>query len=78
MTQSLPPTDTYCIAFETKDPETGKSHAGYLKAVQVTIKHEVMDTTDTARVDLADHPLYKYLENYVHANPSAPRKKKRG
>lgn len=70
MADSLQPTNVFCVAFETRDPKTGKQHAGYVKAVQVTIEHVVMDTMDSARVDLADHPLYAELERYVLSNPS--------
>lgn len=58
-----PPTDTFHVSFETK------GHAGYIKTVKVTIEEDVMDSMDTARVDLADHPLYKKLQDYVRANP---------
>ena len=59
----------FCVAFETHDPKTGKPHAGYIKAVQVTIEEVVMDSSDVARIDLADHPLYKQLQHYVKNNP---------
>ena len=59
---NLPPVNTYQIAFTTTDE-------GYLKTVQVTIEEGVMDAMDTARIDLADHPLYKQLQEYVRHNP---------
>lgn len=62
-TEPLKPTNTFCVAFETK------GHAGYIKAVQITIEHVVMDSMDEARIDLADHPLYKALQQYVKGNP---------
>lgn len=65
----MEPTNVYCIAFETKDPKTGKPHAGYIKAVQVTIETVVLDSMDTARVDLANHPLYAALQRYIKSNP---------
>jgi hypothetical protein len=62
-TTPLPPTNVFHISFETK------GHAGYIKAVKVTIEHDVMDTMDEVRVDLADHPLYRALQSYVKGNP---------
>ncbi len=61
--EPLPPTNVFHISFETK------GHAGYIRAVKVTIEHDVMDTMDEVRVDLADHPLYKQLQTYVKGNP---------
>jgi hypothetical protein len=59
----LPPTNTFHISFDTKNA------AGYIRTVKVTIEHDVMDAMDTARIDLADHPLYADLQRYVLANP---------
>lgn len=42
---------------------------GYLKTVKVTIEEDVMDSMDSVRVDLCEHPLYKALQQYVKANP---------
>lgn len=54
----LPPTNEFHIQF------------GYIKAVKITIEEDVMvDLDEEVRVDLADHPLYKALQNYVKANP---------
>jgi len=55
----------YMIAATTKEVAT----TGHLRITVVTLGHEVMDMNDTARVDLADHPLYKELQQYVKANP---------
>lgn len=60
---SNPPTNVFCIQFSTKDS------AGYIKAVKVTIEHEIVDLDETVRIDLADHPLYGALQQYVKANP---------
>jgi hypothetical protein len=60
---ALEPTNTFHISFNT----SGKS--GYITTVKVTIERDVMDSMDTARIDLADHPLYKDLQRYVLANP---------
>jgi hypothetical protein len=63
-TAPLPPSNTFCISFETRGLK------GYnIKAVKITIEEDVMDALDTARIDLADHPLYKQLQQYVKANP---------
>ncbi|MBP6543219.1 MAG: hypothetical protein KA265_11555 [Piscinibacter sp.] len=62
MHKQLEPTNTFCIAFDVLD-------SGYVKAVKVTIEEDVMDASDRARVDLADHPLYEKLQQYVKNNP---------
>lgn len=62
MSEKLPPTNTFHIQFETTD-------SGYLKTVKVTLEHDVMDSVDVARIDLANHPLYKQLQQYVLSNP---------
>lgn len=59
----LPATNEFHISFNTK------GHAGYIKAVKVTITEDALDTTDEVRIDLADHPLYPALQQYVKANP---------
>lgn len=64
----MEPTDTFCIDFETHDPKTGKPHAGFIKATQVTITEIIMDSDDVARIDLADHKLYPKLQRYVSNN----------
>lgn len=61
-TKDVPSTNTFSIEFNT-----GK--AGYIDTVNVTIERGVMDAADTARVDLADHPLYPSLQSYVRNNP---------
>lgn len=60
--QPLPPTDEFCVDFRTT-PE------GYIIATRIRIDEHVMDAADAARVDLADHPLYKKLQRYVEDNP---------
>lgn len=60
----LPPTNAFHIAFNTD------GHAGYIKAVKVTIEYDMLPATDEEfRIDLADHPLYKELQRYVRSNP---------
>ena len=59
----LPPTNEFHIEFNS----AGKS--GYLKSVKVIICEDVIDPDAEYRIDLADHPLYKSLQNYVKANP---------
>lgn len=54
----------YCVSFDTLDMP------GKIKAVRVQIDTIIMSETDKVRVDLADHPLYAKLEQYVLANPS--------
>lgn len=63
----LEPTNVFCVAFDTQKLK------GYIETVKVTIENDVMDSMDTARVDLCDHPLYPQLERYVLENPSAPK-----
>jgi hypothetical protein len=63
MSAPLQPTNTFCIEFNVD------KKSGYIKATQITIEHTVMDSMDAARIDLADHPLYKSLQQYVLANP---------
>lgn len=57
------PTNTFHVDFTTK------GMGGYIKTVKIVIEEDVMDSMDTARIDLADHPLYKKLQAYVLANP---------
>lgn len=54
----------YHVHFDTK------SLKGALKTVKVTLENDVISGNQEARVDLADHPLYPYLEQYVLDNPS--------
>lgn len=64
MSNALPPTNTFCIAFDARGQK------GYLKATKVTIETDMLPADDTEhRIDLADHPLYKQLQQYVLANP---------
>ncbi len=58
----------YGIAFDTKEMP------GKVVAVSVALDKIIMGPTDTVRVDLCDHPLYKRLETYVLANPSSGKK----
>lgn len=53
---------TYHIAFDTK------SRPGYVLAVKVTIETDVVMDDEIVNVGLADHPLYKDLQQYVKAN----------
>lgn len=57
----LPATNEFFVCFDTVGT--------YLKGVKVTVQEEVLDATESARIDLADHPLYKKLQAYVLANP---------
>ena len=56
-------TDTFAIAFDTK------KYPGFIETVRVIIFHDLMDESDTVRINLCDHPLYKDLQRYVLANP---------
>ncbi|MCP5340407.1 MAG: hypothetical protein H7A16_09575 [Sinobacteraceae bacterium] len=58
---SAPPTNEFHIKFDTMP-------GGYIKTVKVTIEEDVMDAADSARIDLADHPLYRALQEYVRNN----------
>jgi hypothetical protein len=53
----------YSISFDTRETP------GRIRAVWVEMGHWFMKSTDTAHVNLRDHPLYPQLEAYVHANP---------
>lgn len=61
MSKQLPPTNVFHIKFDTMT-------SGCLKTVKITIEEDVMEPLDTARVDLADHPLYLDLQQYVLSN----------
>ncbi len=54
----------YYISFDTKDT------APNLKAVNVTISHEIIrDMNKQLPINLCDDPLYPVLVKYVLANP---------
>ena len=59
------PGTQYMIAATTKEVAT----TGHIRATVVTLGHEVLAMDESIRVDLADHPLYKELQQYVKANP---------
>lgn len=64
MPRHLPPTDTFSIAFETREMP------GKIIATTVTLRREIVsDPKATFRLDLSDHPLYRELVAYVKANP---------
>ena len=63
MADRLPRTNTFHIQFNTR------GNGGYMKAVKVTIEEDVIDLSESVRIDLADHPLYPALQNYVKSNP---------
>lgn len=54
----------YSISFDTNDAP------GRVRAVWVELGYWFMKPGSVANVDLADHPLYPELEQYVLANPS--------
>lgn len=62
MSSPVEPTE-YCIAFETKKDK------GYIRAVKVKLYEDILDELETVRIDLADHPLYPKLVEYVRNNP---------
>lgn len=62
MPDKLPPAKEYHISFNTKDS------AGYIKAVKVALSEDIVDLDESVRIDLADHPLYPALQNYVLQN----------
>jgi hypothetical protein len=70
MSEDLEPTNTFCIAFDTREGPK-------ILAVQVTLEHRWMGPEDTARVDLSAHPLYPDLVRHVLSNldtdPANPR-----
>lgn len=55
----------YTIAVTTKEMAT----TGHMRITYVTLGHDVIAVDETIRVDLADHPLYKQLQEYVKSNP---------
>jgi hypothetical protein len=55
--------NTYGIAFDTE------RYPGYVHAVKITMSEDVMQDSDVCNVNLADHPNYKLLQQYVKANP---------
>lgn len=59
----MKPAKEYAISFNTKD------HAGYVVAVKVSLREDVVDMDESVRIDLADHPPYPALQQYVLANP---------
>ena len=70
MAAQVPPTDTFHIAFDTKDTP------GRLKVTTVSLRTEyVSDPKATFRVDLASHPLYPQLCQYVRDNPPGGRRR---
>jgi hypothetical protein len=54
---------SYCISFETREMP------GKIVAVRVQLDTIIMGLDDKVRVDLADHPLYPKLVEYVLNNP---------
>ena len=63
-------TQKYYIHFNTTEMRP------YLLATTVELGHELVRDMDMPmRIDLRDHPLYERLEDYVHANPSAARRR---
>ena len=56
--------EEYFISFDTKsDPPN-------IDAVRVRLDYvKITDMNASMRIDLADHPLYMDLQNYVKANP---------
>ena len=63
MTNAPPPTNEFHIAFERS------AKSGYVTTVKVTIEQGTMDVDESVRIDLADHPLYLQLQQYVRSNP---------
>ncbi len=62
-TPPVDPKNVFHIHFDS----IGES--GYMKGVKVTIEEDVLEEESTYRLDLANHPLYKKLQQYVRANP---------
>lgn len=60
----------YAISFDTQEMP------GKLVAVTVELTKRLMGPDDKMSVALVEHPLYRHLENYVLANPSAARRAK--
>ena len=58
-----PEDNTYCIEFDTEDMP------GLVKATQVELRTVILHNDDSVRIDLAEHPLYRQLQEYVLSNP---------
>jgi len=56
----------YGIAFHTDEMK----ESGYLTYTKITIETDVLGMDERVDISLRDHPLYRDLEKYVHANPS--------
>jgi hypothetical protein len=71
MSKNLEPTNTFCIAFDTRE------RPGMILCVQVTLDHRWIGPEDTVRLDLSNHPLYPDLVRHVLNNldndPANPR-----
>jgi len=61
-------THTYHLNFDTLDMP------GAITCVEIKIRKAVKRDHDVMRVDLADHPLYPALQEYVLMNPRPRRK----
>lgn len=55
--------DTFQIEFSTQDMP------GKIVATEVRLSKRIMGPADSARIDLADHPLYPKLFQYCMRNP---------
>lgn len=56
-------TDIFHVSFDTK------TRPGCLSAVRVILTEDIVMDDETVRIDLADHPLYLKLQEYVKSNP---------
>lgn len=60
--------DTFHVSFDTK------ANPGFVRSVKITITEDLIMDDEVVRIDLADHPLYLKLEEYVRSNPRGKRK----
>lgn len=63
--------DTFQIEFSTEEM------LGKIVATEVRLSKRIMGPSDSARIDLADHPLYPKLFQYCMGNPPRGVKVKR-
>lgn len=66
-----PYVDTFQIEFSTQDMP------GKIVATEVRLSKRILGPGESARVDLADHPLYPNLFQYCMGNPPRGVKVKR-
>jgi hypothetical protein len=62
--QQLPPCKEFYVSINTKKDAV----VGVIRGVKITIEEDIIGLDEEVRIDLADHPLYPHLQQYVLAN----------